>query len=186
MPIKIIIIIENPFSFYLLFLLLGHETLSEYFVSTFLHLKWKIINPSTSIPPITATPTLELSASWVVIPINICAEEGCAFTENIIDSKVFARFVLRNDPGKMRSGECLNCPLEDCYEYSEEPEFPCFIQLQGEGSDSDITYDRYRDQICRAIFFRQFPNRIENGKATICVRSKARSRLLSSIPTSFP
>ena len=85
-----------------------------------------------------------------------CAEEGCTFTENIIDSEVFARFVLRNDPGKMRSGECLNCPLEDCYEYSKEPEFPCFIQLQGEGSDSDITYDRYRDQICRAIFFRQF------------------------------
>ena len=62
---------KSLFFLYLLFLLLGHETLSEYFVSTFLHLKWKIINPSTSIPPITATPTLELSASWVVIPINI-------------------------------------------------------------------------------------------------------------------
>ena len=96
-----------------------------------------------------------------------CAEEGCTFTENIIDSEVFARFVLRNDPGKMRSRECLNCPLEDCYEYSKEPEFPCFIQLQGEGSDSDIpTIDIEIRSVVR-YFFVSFPNRIENGKATI-------------------
>lgn len=85
-----------------------------------------------------------------------CAEEGSSLAEDIVDSEVFARLVLRDDPGKMRSGERLDRALEDCHEDGKEPEFPCLVQLKGEGSDSDIAQDRYGDQIGRVVFLRQF------------------------------
>lgn len=93
---------------------------------------------------------------------------------------------LRNAPAeqfcKIRPGQCLNAPLEHSHKDCQHPELPLCLHKHGKMVIPIYAAIQIKISFPVSYFSASLPNRMENGNATNCVTSNARSSPVESKP----
>ena len=74
------------------------------------------------------------------------SHKGRTFAEDVKEAEKFCRFLLRDNPRKIRPGQRLNRPLEYRHPDSQKPELPGLVKLQRKEYHAKIADDRDLDQ----------------------------------------
>lgn len=114
------------------------------------------------------------------------SHKGCSFSTDIHQTKILSGTLRRNNFCKIRPGQCLNAPWNIPTKIASTQNCHCAFINTAKTVIPVYAAIQVKISFPVSYFSASLPNRMENGNATNCVTSNARSSPVESSPRAEP